>query len=248
MRKQTLFLILFLSTLLNADEVYATFDVVSNKKADLSLASTGVIEQIKVDIGDHVKQGDLLLTLDNRDLKESVNLSKAELKLAEINYRFAKKAYDRYLKVKEVIDEGQFETYESSYEKAQISLQKAKASVAYKISLLNKSRLLAPFDGIIAKRFIEVGDGVSSAKMEPLFTLIDATKVKLIITFDEKYWKQVKRGDLFNYRVDGLENSFNATITKIHPTVNVKTRKATAEVVTSGLLPGLFGDGMIKGK
>lgn len=235
-----------LSALLHAEEVYTTFDVEASRESDLTLTSTGVIEQMNVDIGDHVEAGELLLSLDNEDLRLAVELARSDVALAKVDHHFASQTYERYKKVKDVIDEDQYEQYVLSYEKSVASLKRAKATLAYKEALLDKSLLHAPYSGVIAKRHKDIGDGVSGAMLEPILTLVDDRDVKLILSFDEKYWKQVEKGAKVRYQVDGSDQEFEGVIAKVYPTIDAKTRKAFAEVHTQALRPGLFGDGMIE--
>ena len=229
-----------------AEEVYTTFDVEAQRRSDLTLTSTGVIQTLGADVGDRVKKGDVLLSLENRDLELSVELARAELERSRIEHRFAKQTYERYSKVRDVIDDDLYEQYLLGYEKSVAALNAAKASLAYKQALLEKSILRAPYDGVIAQRHKEIGDGVSGARIEPVFTLIDTSKVKLILSFDEKYWQKVKAGSKVTYRVDGSDERYSGTIAKVYPTVDSKSRKATAELYAEGLRPGLFGEGMIE--
>ncbi len=245
MKKTILLTGLFLGVL-QAAQVYTTFDVEAYREAELTLTSTGVIEQMHVDIGDHVKKGALLLSLDNEDLRLSVELARSDVALAKVNYRFASQTYERYKKVKDVIDDDQYEQYVLNYEKSVASLNSAKASLAYREALFKKSVLRAPYGGVISKRHKEIGDGVSGAMLEPILTLVDDKKVKLVMSFDEKYWQQVKKGSKVTYRVDGIDRPFEGIIAKVYPTVDAKTRKAFAEVHAKDLMPGLFGEGMIE--
>lgn len=245
MRKTILLTGLFLGVL-QAAQVYTTFDVEAYREAELTLTSTGVIEQMHVDIGDHVKKGELLLSLDNEDLRLSIELARSDVALAKVNYRFASQTYERYKKVKDVIDDDQYEQYVLNYEKSVASLNSTKASLAYREALFKKSVLRAPYSGVISKRHKEIGDGVSGAMLEPILTLVDDKKVKLVMSFDEKYWKQVKKGSKVTYRVDGSDRAFEGIIAKVYPTVDAKTRKAFAEVHAKDLMPGLFGEGMIE--
>ena len=66
-----------------------------------------------------------------------------------------------------------------------------------------------------------------------------------MLTFDEKYLHHVKAGNKVRYRVDGQKGEKTGVISKIYPSVNPKNRKATAEVLSSHLAPGLFGEAYI---
>lgn len=229
-----------------AEEVYATFNVQADKEAELVLSSTGLVKAIYVDVGDKVKKGAVLLELDNDDLKTSLLLAQKQIDLAEVNLRFAKKAYERFEKVQDVVDEELFDQYVSGYERSKIELSNAKANRAYKQALFEKTRLKAPFSGVISSREIELGDGVSSAKMETLFTLITPQKQKLMIAVDEKYWQKLKIGQAFEYSVSGSAKKLTGKISKIYPAIDDKKRSVTVEVPATSLKTGIFGHGMIK--
>lgn len=236
------------AALLNAADIYTTFDVEAFQESDLTLTATGVIKAMNIDVGDRVKAGDVLLELDNDDLRLSVDLAREDLKLAEVRYRFASQSFDRYKKVKDVIDEDQYDQYEQAYEQSLTSLKRAKTDLAYKEALLEKSILKAPYSGVVSKRHKQIGDGVSGAMLEPIVTVVDDSKVKLVLSFDEKYWQQVKSGLHVTYKVDGSDEVRQGVITKVYPTVDPKSRKAFAEMIAKGVMPGLFGEGTIEVK
>ena len=111
--------------------------------------------------------------------------------------------------------------------------------------MYNKSILRAPFDGVIAEKKIEVGDGVGGTSTT-LFRLVSAEK-KLVLQFDSKHLAKIKVGDSFEYAIDGTGAKQSVIIYKIYPTIDKSTRKATAEASAPNYLkPGLFGDGFIK--
>ena len=243
---KTVIIVALLSSAVMAQDIYATFNVNAFREANLVLSSNGIVKKINVSVGDTVKKGQVLLELDSNDLRTSVTLAKKKIELAEVNLRFAKKAYDRYAKVKEVVDEGEFDKYASSYERAKIELSNAKANLSYKRALLEKTRLKAPFAGVIASKEVELGDGVSSAMMETLFTLITPNRQVLAIMIDEKYWKKVKVGQPFTYSVGGSTIKYEGKVSKIYPAVNAKKRALVLEVPAKGLKVGLFGHGTLK--
>ncbi len=235
-----------LSAAVMAQDIYATFNVKAEREANLVLSSNGIVNKIHVDVGDSVKKGEVLLELDSDDLQTSVTLAKKQIELAEVNLRFAQKAYERYTKVKDVVDEEEFDKYASSYERAKIELSNAKANLAYKRALLEKTRLKAPFTGVIAYKQVELGDGVSSAMMETLFVLITPNSQVLAVMIDEKYWQKVKVGQTFTYSVDGSDKKLTGKVSKVYPAVDATKRAMVVEIPAKGLKVGLFGHGTLK--
>lgn len=237
--------IMFLSLGLYASEsIYATFDVESNKEAIISVDAKGVVSKINVDIGDEVKKGDLLLSLDSSDLKSSLDMSKSELVSLDVDIKYAQKSFNRYKNLKGVVNDEAFDKYEYNLELLKAKREQLVSSIAYKQALLNKTVLKAPFNGVITNRFIEEGEVINNKS----FTLTNMDNLTLVLSFDEKYWKKVKVGDSFEYRVDGIAEKLTGSISKVYPSVDKKNRTIKAEVIVKDLLPGLFGDGYIKVK
>jgi len=205
------------------------------------------VKTLRVDVGSHIKKGDILLEIDNDNLTAGVDLAKESLKKAQIEEQFAKQTYDRYKKVESVIDAELMDQNTLIYQKASAALGEAKAQLRYQSTLVEKTRLRAPFNGVISERNIQLGDGVGGGTM-PLFKLISSPEVKLLVRFDEKYLSSVKKGSALRYRVDGQSTWHNGHITKLYPTIDPKNRKATAEVLTTNIAPGLFGEAYIIGK
>jgi multidrug resistance efflux pump len=118
----------------------------------------------------------------------------------------------------------------------------------YQETLLDKTYLRAPFDGIITAKRVEIGDVVSGQMITEVFDIQSLKERKLILKFDQKYHQKVKVGDSFKYKVDGDDSTYSGTISKIYPTIDSKSRKMFAEVKAQGFPVGLFGDGYITTK
>jgi len=229
--KKFILTILVLFSVLHGDEVYATFSVEAKQDASLAFIAGGIVNKVNFDIGSVVKKGDILATLENSDIKAMVDISETVLK-------YAKKDYDRQLKIKNLIDEARFDGVASKYEGA-------KNQLFYQKALYNKTFLKAPFDGVIYEKNVEVGDAVSGMMLKTVFKIQSKVERKLLLEFDQKYNGKVKVGDSFKYSVDGEKQSYIGKISKIYPHANIKNRKIKAEVKARGFITGLFGDGII---
>ena len=219
---------------LSAAEIYATFNVQPDKKANVAFNSSGIVNEVFVDIGSKIRENEVLATLHSQDIK-------ALLQINETTLKYAKKDLERQKKVRNIIDKARYDSYAYKYESA-------KANVDYQKALLDKTILKAPFDAIVVSKEIESGDVVSGQMAKTAFVVQSIDKRKLILKFDQKYHKTVKVGDLFKYRIDGDTKQYRAKITKIYPTINEKERKMRAEVESLGIPVGLFGDGYIISK
>ncbi len=216
---------------LDAKEIYATFNVIALKEANLAFNIGGVVDKSLVEIGDEVRKDELLAKLKNDDIKANLNIAKIELK-------YAIKDYKRQLKVKSVIGQ-------SLLDKFAFKKDISAAKVAQIKTTLNKTYLKAPFNGIISYKSIEAGDVVPGMSPKVVYKIISTHKRKLLVDFDEKYFNSVKIGDKFIYKIDGDNKYYQGVISKIYPTINIKSRKIRAEVIANDLKVGLFGSGTI---
>ena len=229
--KKIFVIMLFMIHALYAEDIYATFDVESQKESELGLSVSGIVSTLNVNIGDKLKKGDLILSLNNAQERN-------EYEIARKNAEHSAKTYARYAKISDVIDKEKMENY--LYDKDITQLNAKNKEI-----ILDKTELRAPYDLVITKKNIDLG-AIVLASQTKLIDVIALDDVKLVLKFDEKYWQKVKIGQTFFYKVDGSDKNYEGVITKIYPIVLKETRQMQAEVKTKDLMPGLFGNGTIK--
>lgn len=222
---------LLLAISLQAEEIYATFNVEAKQHANLAFTSSGTVDMVTIEVASSVKKGEILAELNNDDLKAALHISETALK-------YAKRDYGRQVKVKKLVDALKFDSYLFKYENA-------KAQLAYQQAMLDKTQLKAPFNGVIYAKSIEVGDVVSGAMIRTVMKIQSIKRRKLILEIDQKYWKVLKVGQKFNYSIDGDSEKYSGKISKVYPYADSANRKIKAEVEAEGFTPGLFGDGHI---
>jgi len=227
------FLILFILTIsLFGEDIYATFNVEAKKSANLAFNAGGILKKVYVDVGSFVKKGDVIAVLNNSDIKAALNLNKVELK-------YAKKDYNRALRVKSVMDKAAFDKF--AFKK-----DIAAAKIKIEQERLSKTALKAPFTGVIYYKNIEAGDVVTAMNPKTIFKIQSPKERVLKIFVDQRYANSIKVGDEFVYKIDGTKEQKVAKISKIYPTIDTKSRKITAEAKAQGLIVGSFGDGYIR--
>ena len=145
---------MFLAITIQAQDIYATFSVEADQSANLAFTSSGTVNSVSVDVATEVKKDEVLAQLQNSDLKAALNIATTALK-------YAKKDYDRQLKVKKLVDASRLDSFAFKYESA-------KAQVAYQQALLDKTILKAPFDGVVFDKIVE-----------PVFPLIEEAQNKI---------------------------------------------------------------------
>ncbi len=225
--KKIQLIIILLTNILFAD-VYATYEVKALNEASLNVSTSGIVSKINTDIGNQVKKGEVLLSLNDSEEKANLEISKNE-------YKFLLTQYERYKKSAEVFDK-------NSLDKLESELKSAKDLITLNEAKLSKMKIIAPFSGVISEKNIEVGD-MSNNNEKALLKLVSNEK-KLLLAFDSKFAQDVKAGDIFCLNSNKEENKTCVEIYKIYPALN-NEKKLNAEAYGVDLKIGNFGDGLI---
>ena len=244
MNKILLFLLSAAVALCAQDKIYASFDVTAAKDAQLALKAVGIIKTVNVEIGSAVKRGDVLLEHENESEKLAVKLAQNDLESAQTAKAHAKSVLDKFKLVQSVSSKQTFENAEFDFKNAALAENRAHLALNLAQKRLEDTRLLAPFDGTISSKSIEVGEGVGGVAQK-LMSILSYPEVKLKLSFDEKFKDRVKIGSEFVYKIDGENEERRGKISLIYPTIDTKNGKIYAEVQARNLTPGLFGEGYI---
>lgn len=182
------------------------------------------IEKINVEVGDFVKEGEIVAEMDQ------IQLQQAELQMKN--------------------NETEYERLKGLYEAGGLSKSDLDAiELSYKVSrtqyenLLENTILRSPVDGVITARNYDKGDMYSMSA--PLYVVQQITPVKLLVGISEVDYTKVKKGDSVEITVDAFPGrTFAGKVNRIYPTIDPATRTFTVEVIVPNkdkvLRPGMF--------
>lgn len=208
------------------------------RSVPLNFQVTGTISKVFVDEGDAVKEGALLATLDDNDLKNA-------RKTSEATYHQALDAFNR---LKPVHDNGSLP--DVKWVEVTTSLNQAKAMYDLANNNLNKASLRASENGIIGSRNAE--PGMSSLQTQPPFTLIDINRILVKIAVPEQEIPLMKPGAQAEVRVRALgDRVFEGKIHNIGVIANIVSRTYEVKIVVENtrlsLRPGMVCDVTLTG-
>jgi multidrug resistance efflux pump len=155
---------------------------------DLAPLVYGHVSEILVDEGHSVKKGDVLAVLDDRDYKQALGKAQAYFRTAQFNYGRYEKLYKS-----RSISKMQFEGNELVHKAAKADLEMAKLN-------LEHTKIIAPFDGIITKRYVQQGNFVGPGL--PVVSIYDPATIHVIANLEEGKLKGVKIGQSTDIWVD----------------------------------------------
>jgi RND family efflux transporter MFP subunit len=222
-------------------------------ESELHAMVTGYVSAMNVDFGDPVKQGQVLATLQVPELTDQLHNAMATEQQAEADYANAHVIYTRLQAVNQqhpkLVAQQDIDTAQSKDASAAASVAAAKANVEKFQTLVNYTKIVAPFDGVITKRYSDPGAlvqaGTSSDRAMPIVRVSDNYRLRLDFPVSVEYVKDVHLGDLVTVRVDSLgEKTFTGKITRFTDQVNDETRTMITEMEVENpnleIVPGMY--------
>ena len=205
------------------DETY-TSEIKPYKENDITPAVAGLhISSIKVDVGDHVRKGQVLVVMDQTTLKQQ------ELNLATMQ--------DNYDRMKPVHEAGGVSDQQIVQLENQLNLQKEVVE-----NLRKNSTIVSPISGVVTARNFEAGD--LFAQM-PILHIMQINQLKVMANVSEQYYTSIKVGQPVEIEVDiFLGETFQGKISRINPALDAATRTIGVEVTIPNskgqLRPGMY--------
>ncbi|RUM88478.1 MAG: hypothetical protein DSZ24_03550 [Thermodesulfatator sp.] len=214
------------------------------KRARLSSKVAGFVEEVRVAEGDRVRQGELLLRLDDREIRERLQaLSQArealagELSAVSARLRFAEAEYHRFKRLyqEEAATAEEFEAKKSEYEALSSQKKALEARIKEVEAQLNQVRSLlpytvirAPFSGRVVRKWVDAGSFVGPG--EPLLEVESAQAGKrLVFQVEEALYGKASPGLKIVATFPSAGLSLSLKVTEVVPAVNPQSRTFTVK-------------------
>jgi membrane fusion protein (multidrug efflux system) len=210
--------------------ILATGNLLANETVEIRPERAGRLEKIYFKEGGTVLKGALLAELDRDDLE-------AQLAKLKVNEQFS----DREVKRAKALLDIDGITQEE-YDRLGTNLNLVKADIRVTEVGIEKTKIFAPFSGKVGLRQLSEGAFVSNA--DRLVSLQQTNPIKLEFDVPEREARDLKNGQLITFTVEGLKQSFKATVYALSSVINQSTRTLTVRATCpngEGLLqPGNF--------
>lgn len=226
--------------------IYKTVGTVrSRDEIELSPRIIARITKITRRSGDSIKAGEVLVKLDDSDLRagereavEKLNVTESVLELAGKNYKRQKLLLER-----NVIPKKTFEQAEEALRSALAREKAARQALRQAQANLSYATIKSPMDGIVSDRMDDPGDLASPGNI--IMKIFDASRLMLYVPLRESLVKSVNIGDKIKFNVESLKRSFTGEVSEIVPAVDPGSRTFLVKMCIKGdikgLMPGMFG-------
>lgn len=229
-------------------------------EVDVHAKVSGYVKEMKVDIGDRVKAGQLLALLEVPELHDELDHALAAHRRAQADYRDAHLAYTRLVAVNKdhpnLIAQQDLDTAEARDATAQGSLQAAQSDVERYQTLVGYTRIIAPFDGVITKRYADPGSLIqagtaSNTQAMPLVRVSDNMLLRLDFPVSVDYVHGIRLDAQVRVRIESLGGrELTGKIARFSDKVDDSTRTMIAEMEVPNssleLVPGMYANVVLK--
>ena len=229
-------------------EVSVVGSVQSEMRTTLSSRLTANIVSMSVQAGDHVKKGQLLVQLDDRNVKSRVAQAQQALHALEAVRDLAKLETDRlqWMVDQQVASRYELDQWKSRYVAAAAEVIRAQQAVHEAEISVSDTAISSPSDAVVVDRLAEPGDMASPGKA--LLTIYDPTRLRLEASVREAYIARLdalrKDGRPINVLIEAVGRQVKGVIEQIVPTADPLSRSFIVKVHLddpSDLYPGMFG-------
>jgi RND family efflux transporter MFP subunit len=207
-------------------------DVLPVRQAGIFSKVGGNLERIYVDMGSKVRSNQLLATIDSTELYQQYQQANATYQNARIAYGRVQQLIEKNLSSKQDLDNS-----EATMKVAQSYFEAAATRLSY-------SKIVAPFSGIITKRFLDPG-ALVAANNATLFTLMNLDSVKIIVNVPEKDVHSIYGIRTASAEFDAIpDKEFFGRVTLFSESVDLTTRTMAIQIEIANLnhliKPGMF--------
>ena len=184
---------------------------------------TGKIEHIFVEVGDRVKEGDMLVRMDqNQYLTSKIQLANLEVEMSRLEALLATGSVSQ-----------------QTYDQTKVGYDQLKQNLSF---LEKNTYVKAPFEGVISAKTYEDGELYGG---QPIVVLTQVKKLKALIAVPETYYPLIKEGMKLTVKSDIYpEQTFAATIEVVYPTIDAASHTFQCKVVipnaSEKLRPGMY--------
>jgi len=243
-----------------SDSVVASGPIVVENQLDVEAQREGVIAAVLIQPGTSVRKGQLLARLDDRQISADLDAAaarvkaleanlenwRAETKVLEADRSRAEKLWADQVIAKEELDHAVYKEEADEFEvkRESESLNNAKDVLRSLQLEKDKTDVTAPFDGIVARRYVRVGQKVAVG--DRLFWVTAMAPLQVRFTLPERFFGKVHEGGMLSVSSADIfpESKYSARIVQVSPVVDPSsgTVEILAQITDSDttLRPGML--------
>jgi len=212
------------------NNLFASGTILANETVELKPEISGKVTELNIKEGAPVSKGSLLVKINDADLRAQLNKLNASIRLAE----------EKLNRSKQLLEINGLSREE--FDSAANELLSLKADAEVLKVQISRTKITAPFDGILGFRSISVGSYITPQQV--VCSIQQLNPVKIEFSIPERYAGLIKIGNAILFNTEGSNNKYQGSVYAFDPMIDVSTRalRIRAKALNPGnkLLPGSF--------
>ena len=199
----------------NSPFITASGKIEAENSANLSTRMMGYVTKIHVKVGQNVRVGQLLVSVNSTDLQAKKAQVNASITQAQAAFNNAKKDYDRFVNLfaQQSASQKELDDMTARYEMAKAGLEAAKQMRNEIQAQFSYSNITAPFSGVVTNTFVKEGDMANPGM--PLVSVEGASRLQVTAMVSESDIANVKQGMPVKVTIKSLNKDVTGKVTEI---------------------------------
>jgi RND family efflux transporter MFP subunit len=215
--------------------------------------TSGYLKKWFVDIGAHVRQGELMATIETPELDEQLLVARAELKSAQAELNLANTTSERYqnLLKQDSVSRQETDVAVSGAAAKLSAVEAAQAAVRRLEQLQSFEKVYAPYSGVVTQRNTDIGDLIDAGSpttpgnAKELYRIASVNELRIFVAVPEFYSPDIHNGDTATLTLDEYPGqTITGTVTRNSNAIDSSSRTLNVEVDVNNkdgkLLPGAY--------
>ncbi len=202
------------------------------------------VVEVNITAGQQVKEGDILVRLDDTDLRAKLEQAKAAVTSIEAHLGQAAADVERNtaLRRSNAVSEQEYEKSVTALRSAEADLQRARQAVNEMQAMVDWATIPSPITGTVVDKQVDAGETVSPGQL--LVKLYDPTRMQLVANVRESLTSQLQVGQSIGVQIENLGKQCLGTVSEIVPEAQSSSRAFQVKVTgpcPDGIYSGMFG-------
>jgi RND family efflux transporter MFP subunit len=227
------------------DLVYSAEAVIEAvRQSTVAAQIAGRIVDIRFDVGDYVKKGEVIVRIDERAATQAVAASEAQVREAEAAARNARLNFERsrQLFAQKFISQAALDKAEADYKQAQARLAAVLAGAGAAATERSFATIVAPYSGVVSARHVELGEMAVPGK--PLMTGFDPASLRAVANVPQSQVPAIQASGRARVEIPSLGRWIEARAITVVPAADPRTHTTRVRLDLPedlrGVYPGVF--------
>ena len=214
------------------------------RQSTVAAQISGRVVEVRFDVGDAVKKGEVIVRIDERAATQAVAASTAQVQEAQAALTNARAQYERnkQLAAQKFISAAALDRAESDYKAAQARVSSLIAGAGQASTERSFATIVAPYSGVVSARHVEVGEMATPGK--PLMTGFDPSSLRVVANLPQVQLPAIEAANRAWVEIPAQGKRFEALKITIVPSADPRTHTTQVRLNlpadVSGIYPGVF--------